>query len=174
MSRHYNNHGISKTRVYHIYKGMINRCYNPHNESDRKYYYDKGITVCDEWRNNIKAFYEWAMNNGYDDNLTIDGIDNNKGYSPTNCRWITQYEQNKNRSCSVNIKYKGEIKTIPEWVAELNLKVPRSTINYRLTTLGWDVEDAFYTPKGESKGSKLRKWFADHGVYAVGVIKGGK
>jgi hypothetical protein len=75
---------------------MLNRCYN---SQDKKYplYGGRGITICDEWRNDFKTFYDWAMTHGYKDDLTIDRIDNDKGYAPDNCRWATVTEQNRNR-----------------------------------------------------------------------------
>jgi len=76
--------------------GMKNRCYNKE-RWDYKYYGGRGITICNEWLNDFQAFYDWAMENGYSDNLTIDRIDNDLGYSPENCRWVTQTEQNKNK-----------------------------------------------------------------------------
>lgn len=85
-----------RTRVYRIWGAMKWRC-NPQNEKNKKYYADKGITVCKEWLD-FKPFYEWAMSNGYADNLTIDRIDPNGNYCPENCRWTTSQVQSINRS----------------------------------------------------------------------------
>ena len=75
---------------------MKNRCYYKGYHAF-KHYGGRGITVCDEWRNDFKSFYDWAMENGYDDNLTIDRINVNGNYSPENCRWVTMKEQNQNK-----------------------------------------------------------------------------
>lgn len=83
-------------RLYRIWVAMKQRCYNP-NHRAYKYYGARGITVCDKWKNGSKVFKEWALANGYKENLTIDRIDIDGNYEPSNCRWITQAEQNNNR-----------------------------------------------------------------------------
>ena len=95
-------HGKSNSRLYRVWATMKNRCHNPNTERYR-YYGGRGITVCDEWRNDFQKFYEWAISNGYDENApfqqcTIDRIDNDKGYSPDNCRWVDMNAQRHNRS----------------------------------------------------------------------------
>ena len=90
-------HGSSFTRLYRIYNDMKDRC-NRVTRKDYKYYGGKGITVCKEWLNSFETFKEWAINNGYTQELTIDRIDNAKGYCPTNCRWSTRKEQSQNRT----------------------------------------------------------------------------
>lgn len=91
-------HNLCKTRLYRIWAGMKSRCYNPKNH---KYYLygARGINICSEWLHDFKSFYDWALLNGYKDDLTIDRINNDKGYYPNNCRWATIAEQNRNRRC---------------------------------------------------------------------------
>lgn len=135
-------HGETKQRIWRIWRDMRSRCENP-KASQYKNYGGRGITVCDEWEDYV-TFRNWALNNGYSDNLSIDRIDNNKGYCPKNCRWATRKEQQRNRSCNVVVKYKGQEKILKDWAYELN--IPYSRIQARLA-LGWNVEDAFEKPK---------------------------
>lgn len=93
-------------RLHRIYSGMKSRCNNP-NATGYQNYGGRGIKVCAEWQSDFWAFHAWAVNNGYADGLTIDRMDNDKGYSPDNCRWVTPAEQNRNkrntkRECVVN------------------------------------------------------------------------
>ena len=106
-------HGLSHTRIYRIWKSMISRCFFS-SSKDYKNYGGRGITVCDEWKNNVTAFYEWAMENGYTDELTIDRIDPNKDYCPENCRWIPLEYQNRNKRNTVFVSYQGKLMSLSE------------------------------------------------------------
>lgn len=97
-------HGGAATRLYSVWRGMHSRCYQK-SHNCYKYYGARGITICDEWLHDFGAFREWAMANGYDENAprgqcTIDRIDNDKGYSPDNCRWVDMKVQAKNKGHS--------------------------------------------------------------------------
>lgn len=89
-------HGESQTRLYSIWKGMNKRCSNPATKS-YEVYGGRGISVCDEWKQDYNAFREWALSHGYDEKLTLDRINNDLGYSPNNCKWATKAEQSQNR-----------------------------------------------------------------------------
>lgn len=90
-------HGLSKTRIYRIWRDMKNRCFYS-KDKHFKDYGGRGITICDEWKNSFESFYKWSDANGYSEKLTIDRIDNDGNYEPSNCRWITMKEQCQNRT----------------------------------------------------------------------------
>lgn len=146
-------HGMNKSRIYNIYICMKERCYNQ-NAKSYKEYGKRGIRVCDEWlgEDGFKNFYEWSIKNGYADNLSIDRIDVNVGYEPTNCRWATSVMQNNNTRRNNYITLDGEIHTMAEWCRIKN--VSRSAIVERIKK-GWDVEEAFSVPIRPRKNIKL-------------------
>lgn len=138
-------HGITRKEphLYSIWNTMRHRCYNPKHHKYQSYG-GRGIKVCDEWLNNYIPFREWALNNGYNEKLSIDRIDNDKDYSPLNCRWATCTEQANNRRTTRMLTHNGETKPFMTWCRELNL--PQSTVRARLDKLGWSVKEALETP----------------------------
>lgn len=116
-------HGGAGTRLYNIWKTMRQRCYNPQN-GKFKVYGARGITICDEWSDFV-VFRRWALESGYNKNLTIDRIDVDGNYEPSNCQWADNNQQANNKTNNVIINYKGEIFTMSEFCKENNL-------NYKL------------------------------------------
>lgn len=141
------NHHESKTRLYQTWCNMKARCYNPNN--NRYYAYGgRGITVCPEWRYDYQRFRDWAMANGYRDDLSIDRIDTNKGYSPDNCRFATSTMQANNKRNNYSITYKGKTQTSEEWAQELDIN--GHTLRKRLNS-GMSIKEAFTTPLHRSE-----------------------
>lgn len=122
-------HNLSNTRLFAIWSEIKYRCNNKECET-YKLYHDKGITICEEWENDFQTFYDWSMENGYQSNLTIDRIDNNKGYSPDNCRWTTNKVQMNNQDKSIRIFYNNEWLSVSD-VAEIE-SVSYNTIYSRV------------------------------------------
>lgn len=132
-------HNETHTRLYVIWGNMKQRCYNPNNDNYPNYG-KKGITICDDWRYSFEKFRDWAKNNGYQDNLTIDRIDGTKGYFPENCRWVTTKVQNNNLSTNRKITYNGETLCVKAWSEKLG--IPHQTILDRLDR-GYPLEIVF-------------------------------
>ena len=121
-------HGMSHTRIYTIWSGMIQRCCNP-NAKNYPRYGGRGITVCEEWKE-FKKFYEWSKISGYSDNLTIERLDNNGNYCPENCTWITKQKQMRNTRRNHYIKYNDEELTLTEWARKFDMNV--ETLRYQV------------------------------------------
>lgn len=132
-------HNGKHTRLYKIWGSMKSRCFNINIEAFCNYG-GRGITVCDQWKNDFKAFYDWAMSNGYKEDLTIDRIDVNGNYEPSNCRWATYKEQNNNRRTNFYIEYHGQKKTISDWARAYNIHP--DTLRKRIKKYKWNVEEA--------------------------------
>lgn len=145
-------HGLEHTRLYGIWTDMIHRCHNPENSSYERYG-ARGISVCEEWRNDVRVFYDWAINNGYSDDLTIDRVDNNGNYCPDNCRWATRVEQASNRRSNILITRNGETKTMKQWA--ISEGIPYQVVWQRIKKLGWDTERAL-TEKVANRGRKRK------------------
>ena len=134
-------HGKTHTRIYRAWQDMKNRCYNPKTDTYRTHG-ARGITVCPEWLNDFQAFYGWAISNGYSDNLTLDRVDTNGNYEPSNCRWATPKEQSNNKRNNHYITYNGRKQTLQQWADETGIK--QGTIGARLKR-GWSIEKALGT-----------------------------
>lgn len=136
-------HNMTHTRLYNTWCNMKARCYR---KTMKRYerYGGRGIIVCEEWKNSFIAFKNWAMANGYKDDLTLDRINVDGNYEPNNCRWISNLEQQSNRGNNRMITYNGETKALCEWARIYGLKW--KTLQGRIND-GWDIEKALTTPK---------------------------
>lgn len=146
-------HGKFQTRLYKTWKNMKSRCYNP-NTIRFSDYGCRGITVCEEWRHDFQAFYDWAMSHGYRNDLSIDRIDNDGPYSPENCRWTDNETQCNNRRSNHSVTFQGETHTIREWEKMLGFKC--GTIWTRIKA-GWPVELALTEPPDYGKKHPKKK-----------------
>ena len=131
-------HHSYRTRLYKIWEHMKYRCNNP-NCSSYADYGGRGIKVCDEWQDYI-PFSEWALASGYEDSLTIDRVDVDGNYEPSNCRWATRKEQQNNLRCTIFVEYNGEKKSLSEW-SEIT-GITKQALAYRIKA-GWDLDKVF-------------------------------
>ena len=134
-------HGCKHKKIYPVWQGIKDRCFNKNN---KRYncYGGRGISVCDEWLD-FQTFYNWAQANGYKEGLTIDRIDVNRNYEPSNCRWVTTEIQNKNTRQNHKVTYNGVTKCVCEWAEDIGIN--EATLRYRLKA--WGIEKALNTPK---------------------------
>lgn len=135
-------HGKSHTRLFRIWNGIKNRCYNHHTKNWESYG-GRGIEMCPEWKSSFQNFYSWASKAGYKDNLSIDRIDVNKGYYPDNCRFADPIQQSNNRRTNITVEYKGDKKTLSEWARSKQISYP--ALLGRLNA-GWRFDSAIETP----------------------------
>lgn len=120
-------------KIGHIFEGMKNRCYNP-NSKNYRWYGAKGIKICDEWLSNPSSFEKWALSNGFEDNLTIDRINENKNYCPDNCWWITNKNNSRFKSTTRCLTVDEETLSGRQWAERLDIGI--NTINTYVRTYG--------------------------------------
>jgi hypothetical protein len=139
-------HGHSKrkqhSRTYRVWAGIRTRCVNPKDTAYQNYG-GRGITICDRWKDSYENFLE-DMGERPGKEYSIDRIDNEKGYSPDNCKWATRKEQHRNTRRNVWIEFNGQRKVASDWAAEYGISA--TTLKYRIFKAGWDVEKALTTP----------------------------
>jgi hypothetical protein len=143
QARTHTTHGASKTRLYKIYEGLFDRCYN---SKDTNYlnYGGRGIWVVKSWHT-FEPFRDWSLNNGYRDDLQLDRQNNDGPYSPKNCRWVTGKQNMRNTRKTVWLVAFGERKSLPDWAEDARCSVGRRTLETRLR-YEWDPETAMITP----------------------------
>lgn len=134
----FHRHKLSNTNLWHVYYSMRRRCYHP-DDSHYSNYGGRGIAICDEWKDSFDNFIKWAFNNGYEEGLQIDRIDNNGNYEPHNCRWVSLKSNCRNRGSNVLVEYQGQWITIAE-LAEI-LNKPYRTVYHKYRRYGVKRKD---------------------------------
>lgn len=137
-------HGLSSHPLYHVYNGMMDRCYNANNPAFKNYG-ARGIGVCREWRGKPQAFIRWIEANGYAQGLDLDRKNNDKGYSPSNCHFVTRKQSNRNYRRNVLVTAWGVTKCVADWVTDPRCSVSRQGLRKRLAA-GWPPERAISSP----------------------------
>jgi hypothetical protein len=144
-------HGASNSRLYKVYQGIMTRCYNP-NARQYKHYGGKGVKVCLEWKYNPKAFFAWALANGYDPNAarnecTIDRINPDGDYEPSNCRWVNQKEQCNNKTNNRNVVFNGKEMSVSQFAEMIGIdyftaynRIIRQGLSAEETAIGCDYK----------------------------------
>lgn len=145
--RQFKEQPLRDIRLYNIYHGILSRCYKIQ-DADYNRYGARGINVCQEWKDSFKEFYDWSINNGYKNDLSIDRINVNGNYEPNNCRWVDSKIQANNKTNNVFINYKNKTQTIKQWADELNLSYDLIRERYRK---GMSTNDIFNIPKRKAK-----------------------
>lgn len=142
--------GFSKHPIYNSFNHMINRCYNK-KDTGYSLYGGRGISVCDEWLNNPQSFLDWSLTHGWKKGLSIDRIDVNGNYEPSNCRWTTNKVQSNNKRNNVYITFNDQTRTVTQWAEYLNIN--KRTLNNRINR-GWSIEKALTVSVKTKGGSK--------------------
>lgn len=142
---------------------MKARCIND-KISDYARYGKRGIDICEEWLRDYTVFSQWARENGYNENLTLDRIDNNLGYSPENCRWVSRKVQANNTRNCLYYAFHGETHTLAEW-ADI-VQIPKTTLWNRIKMYGWSIEQTLTTPVARRSNNAKIDNFSRYGRHA--------
>lgn len=146
-------HGMTGTRLFNIWVDMRQRCYNK-NYPQFYLWGGKGVKVCDEWLQDFMTFYNWAIENGYANNLSIERKDSNGNYEPSNCKWATPKEQARNISTNRMVTIDGETKGLSEWLDTSPITI--STF-YKRKNKGMTDKEALFTPSMSNNKFKKKK-----------------
>lgn len=144
-------HNQRHTKLYEVWKSIKQRCFNPNNSSYHNYG-GRGINICEEWKNDFMSFYNWSMKNGYKEGLTIDRINNDGNYEPSNCRWTTRLVQCNNTRVNKYVTINNETKSVADWCRHYNISY--SLVHQRYKRFNWDIIKAITTPPKKLKTSK--------------------
>jgi hypothetical protein len=140
-------HGATRSSLHSRWMHIRERCHDPHSKAF-KHYGGRGIRVCQEWREDFTSFRDWAMANGYRDDLTIERIDNDGNYEPGNCKWIPLADQGRNKRNNHILSHAGHTTYLSAWARELGINV--GTLHSRIVQRGWPTDRALETP--------VRRW----------------
>lgn len=165
-------HGLRKHRLYSIWRGIKDRCFNPNHTSYARYG-GKGITMCDEWSNDFLSFYNWSMANGYNDLLTIDREKNEEGYYPGNCRYRSYAEQRRNSSQVIWITAWNQTKCLADWASDERCAVSEKGLRNRFgrDKEKWPIPELAITSTQLSHSEQRRRMVTNHSLTAWGETK---
>lgn len=164
-------HGKSDTQLYNVWYAIKQRCYYQKNAS-YKNYGARGIKMCDKWKDDFQAFYDWSISNGYKKGLQIDRINVNGNYEPNNCRWVSNYTNANNKRNNINFTYNGKTMTLKEWCRYLNVSYKTCTTRYYR---GHSIEECLnLIPLNDTRKGKIPKnaklYVYNDKIYTIGKL----
>ena len=162
-------HGMSNTRLYRIWSGMKSRTNPATTLKIGKHYAGRGIVVCQEWAESFEAFRDWALANGYRDDLTIDREENDGPYSPDNCRWVTQKVQANNKRTNIYITRNGVTKTLKQWCEDLGLNYDAERKRSRRRSTGMQARET-YLSQAEQNRILIRQAIAEYPQLSIRAL----
>lgn len=148
-------HGLGSHPLNSRWQTIKQRCYNVNHKEWRRYG-GRGITMCKEWRDDFVAFYDWCLTNGYEQHLSIDRKNNDKGYTPENCRFVDGSTNSNNTRSNHLVLYRGEVLTVMELCKKLGIEDRYSTVRQRIKKYGYSIEDAVILKTNDNKKQNLQ------------------